>query len=113
MRIKQAEWMKERMGLLGMSLEGLAEKAFLEPGELKPILSGKIPMQSLDEFTLGLLGNALHCSVSALTGRASGQADFLCEMGSPFNIEQSVHMKTGISDILDGFPLAMEAAQKT
>lgn len=53
--------MQERMNLLGLTADEVADKAFMEKENIEAIIQNKTALEEIDEFDLSLICSVLHC----------------------------------------------------
>ncbi|SHI24099.1 hypothetical protein SAMN02745823_03799 [Sporobacter termitidis DSM 10068] len=61
----------ERMDMLGVSLETLADETMLEKQFIEDILNNRIEFENIDEFDIEVISNALYCDTNYFTDERS------------------------------------------
>ena len=55
------EDVKNRMNILGLTADEVAEKAFMEKEDIDAIINNKTALEQIDEFDMSLISSILHC----------------------------------------------------
>lgn len=95
---------QDRMNLLGLNVEELADKTFLEENVVNAILNNEIALEEIDEFDLSLICSVLHCRENFFTDVSVKEKDLLlASMNRGADNEKSMNVKAKIQDFMNDF----------
>ena len=95
---------QDRMNLLGLTVDEVADKAFMEKQEVNAILQDEIALEDIDEFDLALISSVLHCRPEFFSDASVKEKDLLCAaMNRGNDNEKSLKVKAKIQDFLNDF----------
>lgn len=98
------EDVKNRMNLLDLTVDEVADKAFMEKGAVDAIIQNKVALEEIDEFDLSLLCGVLHCKTEFFTDEAVKRKDLLlASMNRGLDNEKSRKVKAKIQDFMNDF----------
>lgn len=101
--------MRERMELLGLTEDGLAEKAVLERDTVDAILRDEVAFEEIDPFDMALLCNALCRKPDFFTDESVKERDLVSASDRPASDdEKSRNVKARIGDFMNDFALVEE-----
>lgn len=96
--------MQERMNLLGLTVEEVADKTFLEEEVIHAIISNEIALEEMDEFDLSLICGVLHCREEYFTDSNVKEKDLLLvSMNRGMDNQKSRNVKAKIQDFMNDF----------
>lgn len=94
----------ERMGLLGLSEDEVANKTFIKKEIISAIIQEKIAFEEIDDFDLDLLCSILHCKPEFFTNEEAKEKDLLlASLHRELDSEKSRKIKAKIQDFMDDF----------
>lgn len=101
--------LQKRMRLLGLSVEELAKKVFIEPQYAQAIFEGKVSLDDVDEFDLSLICSALHCKPEFFIDENVRKRDLLSNANlKKSDNRQSIKAKARIQDFINDFVFVKE-----
>lgn len=107
------KYVQERMNLLSMTVEELANKTFMEQYEIEDIIYDKLALEEIDEFDLLLISNVLHCKPEYFYDKDIRDKDFLINtMNRGNETEKSTNVKVKIQDYLNDFIFVNEILEE-
>lgn len=105
---------QDRMNLLGLTVEELADETFLEENVITEIINNKIALEETDEFDLSLICNVLHCQENFFTDSKVQERDLLTAfMNRGLDNEKSMRVKAKIQDFMNDFAFVTEVLSET
>lgn len=101
--------MQNRMDLLGLTVNEVAEKTFLEESFINAILCNEVAFEDVDEFDLNLICSVLHCKPEYFTDESVKSKDLLLvSMNRGCETKQSRMVKAKIQDFMNDFAFVDE-----
>lgn len=96
--------MRDRMKLLGLTVDELASKAFMEKETIDALIQNKITLEDIDEFDLSLICAVLHCNTSFFIDADAKEKDLLtASINRGGDNEKSMKVKAKIQDFMNDF----------
>lgn len=96
--------MQDRMSLLGLTADEVADKTFMEKEDINAILENKVAFEEIDDFDLALICNVLHCKSEFFTDAKVQEKDLLLvSMNRGLDNEKSMNVKAKIQDFMNDF----------
>jgi len=106
--------MQDRMNLLGLTADEVADKAFMEKGEIDAIIQNKIALEEIDEFDLSLICGVLHCKADFFADADVKEKDLLAaSMNRGGDNEKSMKVKAKIQDFINDFAFVTNILSET
>ena len=103
------EDVKNRMNILGLTADEVAEKAFMEKEDIDAIINNKIALDQIDEFDMSLISSILHCKKEFFLSEDIKEKDLLlASMNRGFDNEKSMNVKEKIQDFMADYAFIME-----
>lgn len=100
---------QDRMDLLGLTVEEVADKTFIEKNIINEIIQNEIPIEDIDEFDLSLLCSILHCSENFFTDPEVRERDLLsASMNRGLDNKKSMNVKAKLQDFMNDFAFVSE-----
>lgn len=95
---------QERMALLGLTADEVADKTFLDVEYVNEIINNQVSLEAIDEFDFALICNVLHCKPEYFTDEATKAKDFLmASKNRGSDTEKSLNVKAKIQDFVNDF----------
>lgn len=96
--------MQARMKLLGLTVDEVADKTFMDKRQVDAIIKDKIALEQIDEFDLALISSILHCKPEFFSDASVREKDLLCAAMNRGNDDgKSLKVKAKIQDFLNDF----------
>lgn len=96
--------MQDRMVLLGLSVDEVADKAFMEKDTVDAIIQNKIALEEIDEFDMSLICGVLHYEKEYFIDAEAKEKDLLmASMNRGGDNEKSMNVKAKIQDFMKDF----------
>lgn len=70
--------LKKRIDLIGINIEELSKKTFIDEKIIKELMNNKYDFEMLDEFDKSLLADALYCSENYFIDEKEREKDLIC-----------------------------------
>lgn len=97
-------FVQDRMDLLGLTADSLAEEAFLEKLDVENIINDNVAFENIDEFDLSLISNVLHCKPEFFINESIRKKDLLmATMNRGNDTEKSMNVKAKVQDFMNDF----------
>lgn len=101
--------MQDRMNLLGLTVEDVASRTFLEKDDVDAIIHDRIGLPDIDEFDFSLICSVLHCKPEYFTDKTVKDSDLLAvSMNRGSDNEKSLNVKAKLQDYLDDLSFVNE-----
>lgn len=101
--------LQDRMDLLGLTVEEVADKTFLEEDVIMAIINNEMPLEDIDEFDFSLLCSVLHCQEDFFTNPEAREKDFLsASMNRGLDNEKPMNVKAKLQDFMNDFAFVTE-----
>lgn len=101
---------EDRMNLLGFSAEMLADKTMFDIKFIEYIIYNKLPVESIDDFDIEVLANALYCDVDYFINEQTMFKDVvMCSKNRGTNTIKSNLAKAKIQSYMKNLILVKEA----
>lgn len=98
------EILKERMDMLSIDEEVLADRAFLEVSDVHKMLNDEICLENIDSHDLGLLSSVLHCKPAYFSDASYRKQDLLTgAQNRGADDDRSKQVKLSIQDYISDF----------
>lgn len=99
--------MQDRMNLLSLTVDEVADKVFMEKENIDAIIQNKIALEEIDEFDMSLICSVLHCSTEFFIDADAKEKDLLvASMNRGLDNEKSMKVKAKIQDFMSDFAFA-------
>lgn len=99
----------DRMRLLGITTEDLANLSLLDEKEIAKILESRLSLEDMDQYHLALLSSVLHCDVDYWRDDEVRRKDLLFQaMSSEIDDDQSIRVRARLQDFLNDFAFVCE-----
>ena len=106
--------MRERMDLLGLTADEVANKAFMEEGAIEAILQNRTAFEEIDEFDMSLICSVLHCEPAYFTDEKVKEKDLLtASMNRGSDTKKSRKVKAQIQDFMRDFAFISDVLAET
>lgn len=100
---------QDRMVLLGLTADEVADKAFMEKDQIDAIIQNQIALEEIDEFDLSLICSVLHCTPEFFQDTDTKRKDLLvASMNRGSDNEISMNIKAKIQDFMRDFTFVEE-----
>lgn len=101
--------MLDRMKLLDLTADEVAEKTFMEKEAIDAIIQDRIALEQMDEFDVSLICNVLHCRLDFFTDEKRKENDILVSsIHKELDSVKSLKIKAGIQDFVNDFAFVTE-----
>lgn len=98
------EDMQNRMNLLELTADEVADKAFMEKEEIDAIIQNRTALEEIDEFDMSLICGVLHCKPEFFTDTDIREKDLLSAfMNRGLDNGKSMNVKAKIQDFMSDF----------
>lgn len=95
---------QDRMKLLGLTADEVADKAFVDKEQIDAIVQNQIALEEIDEFDLSLICGVLHCTPEFFQDTVTKSNDLLvASMNRGLDNENSMKIKAKIQDFMRDF----------
>ena len=100
---------QDRMDLLGLTVEEMADKTFLEKEMIIAIINDQIPLEEIEGFDFSLICSVLHCQEDFFTNPEAREKDLLsASMNRGLDNKQSMNVKAKLQDFMSDFAFVTE-----
>ena len=100
--------LQDRMDLLGLTTEEVADETFLEEDAIKAIINNEISLEDIDEFAFLLLCSVLHCKEDFFTNPEAGEDFLSASINRGLDNEKSMNVKVKLQEFMNDFAFVME-----
>lgn len=101
--------MQDRMTLLGLTANDVADKTFMNEDDILAILEDKVALEEIDDFDLSLICGVLHCKKEFFSDKKVKEKDLLLSsMNRGSDNKKSLTVKAKIQDFLNDFAFVTE-----
>ena len=98
------EVLKNRMDMLSININELADRTFLDNSEIDKILNDSVTVDNIDEYDLTMISNVLHCTPEYFMDESIRKKDFLVgTQNRGIDTEESKKIKLSLQDYLKDF----------
>lgn len=96
--------MQDRMNILGLTADEVAERAFVGKETVDAIIENKIALEEIDEFDMSLICSVLHCKPEYFADANMKEKDLLmASMNRGLDNKKSMEVKARIQDFMTDF----------
>lgn len=96
--------LQSRMSLLGIAVEDLAGKAFMDVDNINGIVNNEVALEEIDEFDLSLICSVLHCQPEYFFDENVRNRDLLVStMNRGKDNNKSMNVKAKLQDFISDF----------
>lgn len=103
------ELLKDRMKLLDLSANELADMTFMDESSINAIINNTVSFDDIDEFDISLICSSLHCKPEFFTEESVREKDLLMAAMNRGNDNRlSMNIKAKIQDFMNDFAFVNE-----